>query len=91
MRAEYRSAGLAHAADEPPGGMHRQDGSSEVRELSLYQDDSGLWIAESAVLPGLRAKGATREEAIMKIASALRLYDPCRCENDGDENTDPLT
>lgn len=52
-----------------------------MRELIIYQDNFGLWIAESQEIPGYRAKGATREEAMEKLKTALLLYNPCKCED----------
>lgn len=52
-----------------------------MREFTVYQDDDGYWIAECGELPGYRAKGGTREEAMEKIKSALLTYFPCRCED----------
>lgn len=52
-----------------------------MRELLLYQDHDGDWICESKDVPGLRVKGKTQEEAIERIKTAIRLYDPCRCED----------
>lgn len=46
----------------------------------LYQDSEGHWIAECEEIPGYRAQGTTKEDALNKIKAALLLYYPCRCE-----------
>ncbi len=51
-----------------------------MRELIIYQDNDGQWIAEAKEIPGLRVTGKTQEEALAKIKSALLIYTPCRCE-----------
>ena len=52
-----------------------------MRELILYQDDDGEWVAETEEIPGLRVKGKTEKEAIERIQTALKLYTPCRCDH----------
>lgn len=52
-----------------------------MRDLIIYQVDDDLWIAESGEIPGYKAKGKTREEAIEKIRAALLIYNPCKCED----------
>jgi len=53
-----------------------------MRELVVYETDQGLWEATYERLPGFRAQGQTREEALDRIKAAIRVYDPCRCEDD---------
>ncbi len=54
-----------------------------MKELIIYQDDNGEWIATSEKIPGLVAKGKTQKEAIDKIKQALRVYSPCGdCKED---------
>jgi|OpeIllAssembly_1097287.scaffolds.fasta_scaffold13527_2 predicted RNase H-like HicB family nuclease len=52
-----------------------------MREFILYEDDDGSWIAECKELPGYRATGKTKDEALQKVKHALLLYHPCRCED----------
>jgi predicted RNase H-like HicB family nuclease len=51
-----------------------------MRELLVYEDDRGQWIAECKDIPGYRASGKTREEALAKIKAALLTFYPCTCE-----------
>lgn len=50
-----------------------------MREFTLYEDEDGSWVAECKELPGYRAAGKTKDEALQKIEHALLLYHPCRC------------
>lgn len=52
-----------------------------MRELIIYQDNDGLWIAESKEISGYKVKGKTKEEAIEKIKNALLIIHPCKCED----------
>lgn len=52
-----------------------------MREFIVYQDNDGTWFAECRELPGYRARGETKEEAIEKIKSALLIFYPCKCED----------
>jgi len=52
-----------------------------MREFTICQDDDGTWVAEAKELPGVRMRGKTRDEALEKIQSALKIYYPCRCED----------
>jgi len=52
-----------------------------MREFMIYQDDNDNWVAECEELPGYRATGKTKDEALQKIKSALLIYHPCRCED----------
>ena len=52
-----------------------------MRDFTLYEDDDGSWVAECRELPGYRATGKTKEEALQKMQSALLIYHPCRCED----------
>jgi predicted RNase H-like HicB family nuclease len=51
-----------------------------MREFIIYEDNDGLWCAECRDLPGYRAKGRTKEEALEKMKSALLMHYPCKCE-----------
>jgi predicted RNase H-like HicB family nuclease len=52
-----------------------------MREFTVYQDDDGNWIAECKELPGYRAVGKSKEEALHKMKAVLLIYHPCRCED----------
>lgn len=52
-----------------------------MRDFILYEDADGEWVAETEELPGYRARGKTKEEALDKIQAALKFYHPCRCED----------
>lgn len=52
-----------------------------MREFTLYQDDDGSWVAECRDLPGYRATGNTRDEALQKMKDVLLIYHPCRCDD----------
>jgi predicted RNase H-like HicB family nuclease len=50
-----------------------------MREFIIYQDDDGAWVAEAKELPGVHMKGRTQQEALDKIQTAVKIYNPCRC------------
>lgn len=52
-----------------------------MRELVIYQTETGGWEARYEKLPGYCARGATKEEAIENIKRAITIYNPCRCED----------
>ncbi|MDH4232230.1 MAG: type II toxin-antitoxin system HicB family antitoxin [Nitrospirota bacterium] len=52
-----------------------------MREFIIYQDDDDNWVAECKELPGYRATGKTKDEALKKMQSAILIYHPCRCED----------
>jgi predicted RNase H-like HicB family nuclease len=45
-----------------------------VRNILLYTDEDGIWIAEVPSLPGCGSDGATREEAIERVKEAIQSY-----------------
>lgn len=45
-----------------------------MRNVLLYTDEDGFWIAEVPSLPGCFSQGDTREEAIANIKEAIELY-----------------
>ena len=45
-----------------------------MRQVILYTDEDGYWIAECPSLPGCNSDGKTREEAIAHIKEAIDLY-----------------
>lgn len=40
----------------------------------MFKGEDGLWVAECLSLPGCVSQGRTREEAILGIREAIRLY-----------------
>ncbi len=42
-----------------------------MRQVVLYQDEDGVWIAEVPSLPGCRSDGDTRDEALSNIREAI--------------------
>jgi hypothetical protein len=67
-------------ATEPDTGPRKMV-YSIMKRFTIYQDDDGQWVAECEELAGYRATGATSEEAIEKMKSALLMFYPCRCED----------
>lgn len=49
-------------------------GGLNMRNVLLYTDEDGYWIAEVPSLPGCFSQGDTREEAIVNIKEAIDLY-----------------
>ncbi len=45
-----------------------------MRQVILYQDEDGVWIAECPSLPGCGSDGATQEEALENIKDAIALW-----------------
>jgi len=45
-----------------------------MRQIILYTDEDGYWIAECPSLPGCISQGETKEEAIENITDAIRAY-----------------
>ncbi len=45
-----------------------------MRNVLLYTDEDGYWIAEVPSLPGCHTFGETREEAHEKIKEAIEVY-----------------
>jgi predicted RNase H-like HicB family nuclease len=45
-----------------------------VRQVLLYTDEDGYWIAECPSLPGCNSQGKTKQEAISNIKEAIELY-----------------
>jgi predicted RNase H-like HicB family nuclease len=45
-----------------------------MRQVMLYQDEDGVWIAEVPSLPGCGSDGATREEALENVKDAINLW-----------------
>ncbi|MCC7477208.1 type II toxin-antitoxin system HicB family antitoxin [bacterium] len=45
-----------------------------MRQVLLYQDESGGWIAECPSLPGCNTQGDSFEEAVSNIRDAISQY-----------------
>lgn len=45
-----------------------------MRQVLIYQGDSGFWVAEVPSLPGCVSQGETREEAILNVREAIALH-----------------
>ncbi len=45
-----------------------------MRQVILYQDEDGVWIAEVPSLPGCGSDGATEEEALDNVRDAIQLW-----------------
>ncbi|CAN5652165.1 hypothetical protein BH23CHL4_BH23CHL4_25800 [soil metagenome] len=45
-----------------------------MRQVIIYPDEDGMWIAECPSLPGCISQGASREDAVQNIRGAIELY-----------------
>jgi predicted RNase H-like HicB family nuclease len=45
-----------------------------MRQVLVYQDEEGYWIAEVPSLPGCGSDGTTREEALLNVKEAIELW-----------------
>jgi predicted RNase H-like HicB family nuclease len=45
-----------------------------MRNVLLYTDEDGNWIAEVPSLPGCVSDGRTRDEALERVKEAIELY-----------------
>jgi predicted RNase H-like HicB family nuclease len=45
-----------------------------MRQVLLYQDEDGFWIAECPSLPGCATQGRTKVEALQNIREAIKGY-----------------
>lgn len=45
-----------------------------MRQVVLYQDEDGVWIAEVPSLPGCHTAGDTREAAIESVPEAIEAW-----------------
>jgi predicted RNase H-like HicB family nuclease len=45
-----------------------------MRNVLLYTDEDGMWVAECPSLPGCNSGGKTRDEAISNIRDAISLW-----------------
>lgn len=45
-----------------------------VRQIQLRQDEDGVWIAKSKLLPGCHAHGSDRGEAMLHFQEAAKAH-----------------
>jgi predicted RNase H-like HicB family nuclease len=45
-----------------------------VAKIQLRQDEDGVWIAKSRLLPGCHAHGHDRGEALLKFQEAAKVH-----------------
>lgn len=45
-----------------------------MRNILLYTDEDGVWIAEVPSLPGCSTFGETREHALERVREAIDVY-----------------
>ena len=45
-----------------------------MRNVLLYTDEDGNWIADVPSLPGCHSDGRTREEALKRVKEAIEVY-----------------
>jgi predicted RNase H-like HicB family nuclease len=45
-----------------------------MRQVILYTDEDGIWIADVPSLPGCHSDGKTKEEALLNVREAIELY-----------------
>ena len=45
-----------------------------INKIALRQDEDGIWIAKSQILPGCHAHGRDRGEAILKFQEAAKAH-----------------
>lgn len=45
-----------------------------MRQVLLYQDEEGNWIADVPSLPGCHSDGQTPEEALENVKEAIELW-----------------
>jgi predicted RNase H-like HicB family nuclease len=48
--------------------------SQNVRQVVLFKDEDGYWVAECPSLKGCISQGATKEEALTNIKEAISGY-----------------
>lgn len=45
-----------------------------MRQVIVYRGEDGYWVVECPSLPGCISQGKTRDEALLNIRDAIRLY-----------------
>ena len=46
----------------------------DVENITLHQDEDGVWIANSPLLPGCHASGETKHQAIINYQEAAKAH-----------------
>lgn len=46
----------------------------ELDKIDLHQDEDGVWIAKSDLLPGCHASGESKHEAILNFQEAAKAH-----------------
>ena len=54
--------------------MSNEQDSAKGRQVLLYTDEDGIWIAEVPSLPGCGSDGRTKEEAKERVKEAIQVY-----------------
>jgi predicted RNase H-like HicB family nuclease len=54
--------------------MPNEQEFAKGRQVLLYTDEDGNWIAEVPSLPGCGSDGTTREEALERVKEAVQGY-----------------
>ena len=54
--------------------MSNEQDFTKGRQILLYTDEDGNWIAEVPSLPGCGSDGKTREEAKERVKEAIQSY-----------------
>ncbi|MEP6987212.1 MAG: type II toxin-antitoxin system HicB family antitoxin [Chloroflexota bacterium] len=54
--------------------MSNEQNIAKERQVLLYTDEDGIWIAEVPSLPGCGSEGATREEALEQVKEAIDVW-----------------
>ena len=54
--------------------MSNEQDFTKGRQVLLYTDEDGVWIAEVPSLPGCISDGKTREEATERVKEAIDLW-----------------
>ncbi len=45
-----------------------------LRQVFIYTDEDGCWVAECPSLPGCISQGDTKEDTIVNIKEAIQVY-----------------
>jgi predicted RNase H-like HicB family nuclease len=46
----------------------------QIKKIEVRQDEDGVWIAKSKLLPGCHARGNDRSEAILNFQEAAKAH-----------------
>jgi predicted RNase H-like HicB family nuclease len=59
---------------ETNGSKPTSERGYDMRQIILFPDETGYWIAEVPSLPGCGSDGPTREEALANVQDAIKGY-----------------